>query len=120
MWWSDLHSFSRLRLLKLCLPHRYLLVIRFGFIFCPVLSKEIAIVLYIIISVGQFFQNHTLCKHFGLASIYTVLQKFAHIGLNQNLFRPTTLDIITKLLDNAAFVFMWWEDFQKISGKCVG
>ena len=53
---------------------------------------------------------------------YTVLQKYAHIGLNQNLFRSTTLDIITRLLDNTAFqfVFVWWEDFQKISWKCVG
>ena len=37
-------------------------------------------------------------------ALYTVLQKYAHIGLNQNLFRSTTLDIITRLLDNAAFV----------------
>ena len=36
--------------------------------------------------------------------LYTVLQKYAHIGLNQNLFRSTTLDIITRLLDNASFV----------------
>ena len=35
---------------------------------------------------------------------YTVLQKYAHIGLKQNLLRSTTLDIITRLLDNAAFV----------------
>ena len=34
---------------------------------------------------------------------YTVLQKYAHIGLKQNL-RSTTLDIITRLRDNAAFV----------------
>ena len=35
--------------------------------------------------------------------------------------QTTTLDIITRLLDNAAFVcFMWWEDFQNISLKCVG
>ena len=36
--------------------------------------------------------------------VYTVLQKYAYIGLNRNLFRLTTLDIITRLLDNAAFV----------------
>ena len=59
-----MHSFSRLRLLKLCLSH-YLPVVRFGFIFCPVLSNEleIAIVLYIIkpISVGQIFlKSYTL------------------------------------------------------------
>ena len=35
---------------------------------------------------------------------YTVLQKYADVGLNENLFRSTTLDIITRLLDNAAFV----------------
>ena len=35
---------------------------------------------------------------------YTVLQKYAHIGLKQNLLRSITLDIITRLLDNAAFV----------------
>ena len=32
------------------------------------------------------------------------MQKYAHIGLKQNPFRSTTLDIITRLLDNAAFV----------------
>ena len=37
-------------------------------------------------------------------SAYSVLQKYAHIGLKQNLLRSTTLDIITRLLDNAAFV----------------
>ena len=37
-------------------------------------------------------------------AIYTVLQKYADIGLNQNLFRSTTLDIIARLLDNAVFV----------------
>ena len=31
------------------------------------------------------------------SSNYTVLQKYSHIGLNQNLVRPTTLDIITRL-----------------------
>ena len=34
---------------------------------------------------------------------YTVLQKYAHIGLNQNLSRSTTLDTIIRLLDNAVF-----------------
>ena len=33
-----------------------------------------------------------------------VLEKYAHIGLKQNLLRSITLDIITKLLENAAFV----------------
>ena len=35
---------------------------------------------------------------------YTVLQKYAHIGFKQNLFRSITLDIINRLLNNAAFV----------------
>ena len=35
---------------------------------------------------------------------YTVLQKYSHIGLKRNLLRSTTLDIITRLLDNAVFV----------------
>ena len=34
------------------------------------------------------------------STVYTVLQKYAHIGLKQNLLRSTTLDIIA----NAAFV----------------
>ena len=38
---------------------------------------------------------------------YTVLQKYAHIGLKQNLLRSTTLDIITRLLDSAAFVCVY-------------
>ena len=33
-------------------------------------------------------------------SLYTVLQKYARIGLKQNLLRSTTLDIITRQLDN--------------------
>ena len=37
-------------------------------------------------------------------SPYTVLQKYAHIGLKQNRLRSTTLNIITRLRDNAAFV----------------
>ena len=32
---------------------------------------------------------------------HTVLQKYAYIGLKQNLLRSITLDIITRLLDNA-------------------
>ena len=34
----------------------------------------------------------------------TVLQIYGHIDLKQNLLRSTPLDIITRLLDNAAFV----------------
>ena len=53
-------------------------------------------------------------------SIYTVLQKYAHIGLNQNLFRSTTLDIITRLHYSAVFVCVHVVgSFQKISRKCV-
>ena len=50
---------------------------------------------------------------------YTVLQKYAHTGLNQNLFRSTTLDIITRLLDNAAFVHVvgrFSKDFSEVGG----
>ena len=39
-----------------------------------------------------------------LSGIYTVLQKCALIGLKQNVLRSTTVDIITRLLDNTAFV----------------
>ena len=40
---------------------------------------------------------------------------------NQNLFRSTTLDIITRLLENAAFVCVHVVgNFQKISRKYVG
>ena len=39
-----------------------------------------------------------------LNSTYTVLQKYAYIELKQNLLRLITLDIITRLLDNAASV----------------
>ena len=53
--------------------------------------------------------------------VYTVLQKYAHIGLNQNLFRLTTFDIITRLFDNAAFVCVhvvgrFSKDFSKVRG----
>ena len=52
---------------------------------------------------------------------YTVLQKYAHIGLKQNLLRSTTLDIITRLLDNAAFVCVHVvgrlsKDFSEVRG----
>ena len=54
-------------------------------------------------------------------SFYTVLQKYAHIGLKQNLLRSTTLDIITRLRDNAAFVFVdvvgsFSENFLEVHG----
>ena len=57
----------------------------------------------------------------GQRAIYTVFQKYAHIGLNQNLFRSTTLDIITRLLDNAAFVRAhvvgrFSKDFSEVRG----
>ena len=58
------------------------------------------------------------CDNLGF---YTVLQKYAHIGLNQNLFESTTLDIITRLLDNAAFVCLhvvgrFSKDFSEVRG----
>ena len=54
--------------------------------------------------------------------IYTVLQKYAHVGLKQNLLRSITLDIITRLLDNAAFVCMrvverFSKDFSEVRGS---
>ena len=36
--------------------------------------------------------------------LHSIAEIYAHIGLNQNLFRSTALDIITRLLGNAAFV----------------
>ena len=53
--------------------------------------------------------------------LYTVLKKYAHTGLNQSLLRSTTLDIITKLLDNAAFVCAnvverFSNDFSEVRG----
>ena len=52
---------------------------------------------------------------------YTVFQKYAHIGLKQNFLRSTTLDIITRLLDNAAFVCVrvvgrFSKDFSEVRG----
>ena len=52
---------------------------------------------------------------------YTVLQKYAHIGLKQNLLRSTTLDIITRLFDNTAFVCIhvmerFSKDFSEVRG----
>ena len=50
-----------------------------------------------------------------------LLQKYAHIGLKQNLLRSTALHIITRLLDNAAFVCVHMVgSFLKISRKWVG
>ena len=59
-------------------------------------------------------------------SPYTVLQKYAHIGLKQNLLRSTTLDIIPGLLDIAAFVCVhvvgrFSKDFSEVRGlKSLG
>ena len=54
---------------------------------------------------------------------YTVLQIYAHIwiGLKQNLLRSTTLDIIIRLRDNAAFVCVqvlgrFCKDFSEVRG----
>ena len=45
---------------------------------------------------------------------YTVLQKYAHIGLKQNLLKSIIVDIITRLLDNASFVCVYlMERFSK-------
>ena len=53
--------------------------------------------------------------------VHTTLQKYAHVGLKQNLLRSTTLDIIPRLLDNAAFVCVhvvgrFSEDFLELRG----
>ena len=50
-----------------------------------------------------------------------LLQKYEHIGLKQNLLRSITLDIITRLLDNAAFVCIhmvgrFSKDFSEVFG----
>ena len=50
-------------------------------------------------SIMQVFRKQNL-----VPNIYTVLQKYAHIGLKQKLLRSTTLDIITRLLDKAVFI----------------
>ena len=53
---------------------------------------------------------------------YVVLQIIAHIGLNQIFLRSTTLDIIiTRLLDNAAFLCVhvvgrFSKDFSEVGG----
>ena len=74
----------------------------------------------------HFYIYHSLIfsngKHLfdcNLRSFYTVLQKYAHIGLKQKLLRSITLDIITRLLDNAAFVCIhvvgrFSEDFSEV------
>ena len=59
-------------------------------------------------------------KLYGLP-LYTVLQKYAHIGLKQNLLRSKTLNIITRLRDNAAFVCVhvvgrFSKDFSEVRG----
>ena len=90
------------------------------------------------LKVLQNCTGFTLCSSAGLAvgecsavmgltpcmlcvQIYTVLQKYAHIGLKQNLLRSITLDIITRLLDNAAFVCIQVvggisKDFSEVRG----
>ena len=52
---------------------------------------------------------------------YTVLQKYEHTGLKQNLLRSITLDIITRLFDNGAFVCIhvvarFSKDFSEVRG----
>ena len=52
---------------------------------------------------------------------YTVLQKYEHTQLKQNLLRSVTLDIITRVFDNAAFVCIYVverfsEDFSEVRG----
>ena len=54
--------------------------------------------------------------------VCTVLQKYAHTGLKESLLRSITLDIITRLLDNAAFVSIhvverFSKDFSEVRGS---
>ena len=55
-------------------------------------------------------------------SYYICIYIYIYIyGLKQNLFRSTTLDIITRLLDNAAFVCVhvvgrFSKDFSEVRG----
>ena len=56
-----------------------------------------------------------------LTRIYTVLQKYEYTGLKQNLLRSITLDIITRVFDNAAFVCIhvverFSKDFSEVRG----
>ena len=67
------------------------------------------------------FQISVLENYLDIYLFYIVLQKYAHIGLKQNLPRSTTLDIITRLRDNAAFVCVhlvgrFSEDFSEVRG----
>ena len=60
--------------------------------------------------------------HGSLFKFYTVLQKYGHIGLKQNILRSTTLDMGTRLLDNAAFVCIqvvkrFSKDFSEVRGE---
>ena len=54
--------------------------------------------------------NGKTCHHCFLSTMtssiffYTVLQKYTHVGLKQNILKSVTLNIIIRLLDNAAFV----------------
>ena len=50
---------------------------------------------------------------------HTVLQKYAHIGLNLKQNLPTSTSLPNCLTMLPLFVFTWWEDFLKISPKCV-
>ena len=52
---------------------------------------------------------------------YNVLQKYSHIGLKKKLLRSTNVVIITRLVDNAAFVCLhtvgrFSKDFSEVRG----
>ena len=57
------------------------------------------------------------CKKICCQNYYTVLQNYAHIGLKQNLLRSITLDISTRLLDNAAFVCIHVVEDFRLNGR---
>ena len=60
-------------------------------------------------------------KMFREVTLHCIVEIRAHWVETKNLLTSITLDIITRLLDNAPLsVFTWWEDFLKISRKCAG
>ena len=65
--------------------------------------------------------SRTKTKSLFKLQIYTVLQQYAQTGLKRNLLRSITLDIITRLLDNAIFVYnnvvgRFSKDFLEVRG----
>ena len=62
-----------------------------------------------------------ILQNYNMNISYTVLQIYAHTRLKQNLLKSMTLDIIARLLDNAAFVCIhmvgrFSKDFSELRG----